>query len=130
MSQITLLPDIRSKWFSMTLGGQPGEVVQGEDDIAQCMAIILMTRPGEVPHEPEFGCGLWEYIDRPVTEVQGFMSGEAIRAVLRWEPRVERVTGVLFGHSADFSGLIVEFRYIIKELQSERVLQLPLTRAA
>jgi phage baseplate assembly protein W len=109
----------------MRLGGVPGEVVQGDDDINQCLAVILMTLPGSVPHEPEFGCGLWEYIDRPVTEVQALLSGAAVRAIRRWEPRVE-VMAVSFGYSGDFSGLRVEVRYRVIVSATERVLVLPL----
>ena len=122
---IMLLSEIRSSDFQMRLGGAPGEVVQGDGDIDQCLAVILMTLPGSVPHEPEFGCGLWEYIDRPVTEVQALLSGAAVRAIRRWEPRVE-VLAVVFGYSDDFSGLRVEVRYRVIVSATERVLVLPL----
>lgn len=124
-----LLTEIRSRDFQMRLGGMPGEVVEAADDISQCLAVIVTTMPGAVPHEPEFGCGLWEYIDRPVTEVQGYLSGAVVKAIRRWEPRVE-VSGVLFAYSDDFSGLSVEVRYREIDSNVERVLVLPLLKAA
>jgi len=124
MSEL-LLPEVRSKHFQMRLGAMPGEVVEGIADVSQCLAVILMTIPGSVPHEPEFGCGLWEYLDRPVQEVQGYLLSEVVKAIRRWEPRVA-VTGVLFEFSDEYSGLSVEVRYTLIETTEERVLVLPL----
>lgn len=121
---MNLLSEIISKDFQMRLYGKSGEVVVDDDDVSQCLAVIVMTRPGEVPHEPEFGCDLWEYVDRPVNEVQLFVSTAVINAVRRWEPRVE-VLGVAYEYSADFSGLAVEVKYRRLDNLTERVLVLP-----
>lgn len=118
------LPDILSADFQMRLYGVPGDVVVDDDDVSQCLAVIVMTRPGEVPHEPEFGCGLWDYIDHPVDEVQLFISKEVMSAVRRWEPRVE-VLSAVYGYNADFSGLAVEVKYRRLDNLTERVLALP-----
>lgn len=118
------LQDILSSDFQMRLYGAPGEVVMDDDDVAQCLAVIVMTRPGEVPHDPEFGCGLWDYIDRPVDEVQLFISKEVIRAVRRLEPRVEMLSAD-YGYNVDFSGLAVEVKYRRLDNLTERVLVLP-----
>ncbi|UZJ39149.1 GPW/gp25 family protein [Prosthecochloris sp. SCSIO W1102] len=121
---MNLLSEIISKDFQMRLYGKSGEVVVDDDDVSQCLAVIVMTRPGEVPHEPEFGCDLWEYVDSPVNEVQLFVSTAVINAVRRWEPRVE-VLGVAYEYSADFSGLAVEVKYRRLDNLTERVLVLP-----
>lgn len=116
--------ELLSSNFQMRLYGTSGEVVVDDDDVSQCLAVIVMTRPGEVPHEPEFGCDLWEYVDRPVNEVQLFVSTAVINAVRRWEPRVE-VLGVAYEYSADFSGLAVEVKFRRLDNLTERVLVLP-----
>lgn len=121
---MNLLSEIISKDFQMRLYGVSGDVVVDDDDVSQCLAVIVMTRPGEVPHEPEFGCDLWEYVDRPVNEVQLFVSTAVINAVRRWEPRVE-VFGVAYEYSAEFSGLAVEVKYRRLDNLTERVLVLP-----
>ena len=108
----------------MRLYGTSGDVVVDDDDVAQCLAVIVMTCPGEVPHEPEFGCDLWEYVDRPVNEVQLFVSTAVINAVRRWEPRVE-VLGIAYEYNAEFSGLAVEVKYRRLDNLTERVLVLP-----
>ena len=118
------LQNILSSDFQMRLYGASGDVVIDDDDVSQCLAVIVMTRPGEVPHEPEFGCDLWEYVDRPVNEVQLFVSTAVINAVRRWEPRVE-VLGVAYEYSAEFSGLAVEVKYRRLDNLTERVLVLP-----
>ncbi len=121
---MNLLSEIISKDFQMRLYGGSGEIVVDDDDVSQCLAVIVMTRPGEVPHEPEFGCDLWEYVDRPVNEVQLFVSTAVINAVRRWEPRVE-VLGVAYEYNAEFSGLAVEVKYRRLDNLTERVLVLP-----
>ena len=45
-----------------------GEVAQGVDDINQCIAIILLTKKGSVPHRPTFGSDIYKYIDYPINE--------------------------------------------------------------
>ena len=116
--------DILSSDFQMRLYGASGEVVLDDDDVAQCIALIVMTRPGEVPHDPEFGCGLWEYIDRPVTDVRLFIMHEVVAAVRRREPRVE-VVSVRYEYSEEFSGLAVAVRYRRLDTLTERTLVLP-----
>lgn len=116
--------ELLSSDFQMRLYGTSGEVVVDDDDVSQCLAVIVMTRPGEVPHEPEFGCDLWEYVDRPVNEVQLFVSTAVINAVRRWEPRVE-VLGVAYEYSAEFSGLALEVKFRRLDNLTERVLVLP-----
>lgn len=118
------LKDILSADFQMRLYGEPGEVVLDDDDVAQCIALLVMTRPGEVPHEPEFGCGLWEYIDRPVTEARLFITNEVVAAVRRWEPRVA-VVSVRYEYSEEFSGLAVMVTYRRLDTLTERTLALP-----
>jgi len=66
-----------------------GSVVEGTDDIDQCVRIILMTRKGSVPHRPEFGSDIWQYIDAPVNVAIPNIIREAMDAINLWETRVE-----------------------------------------
>lgn len=74
--------------------GSFGEIAEGLDDIRQCIAVILGTQKGSVPHRPEFGCDLWKYIDLPVTAAKPRIIVEAMQALSRWEHRavIESVT--------------------------------------
>ncbi|MDA8428201.1 MAG: GPW/gp25 family protein [Geobacteraceae bacterium] len=73
--------------------GSPGEVVTGLDDIDQCIAIIINTRKGSVPHNPLKGCDAWRWIDAPANIAVPNIIRESVDALELWEPRI-KVTGV------------------------------------
>jgi hypothetical protein len=68
---------------------QIGNVVEGIEDIDQCIKIILMTRKGTDPHRPEFGSDIWQYIDYPINEAIPNIIREAFDAIALWETRVQ-----------------------------------------
>lgn len=68
---------------------QIGDIVEGIDDIDQCIKIILMTKKGSDPHRPEFGSDIWQYIDCPVNEAVPNIIRESIDAISIWESRVQ-----------------------------------------
>jgi len=68
--------------------GDVGEIVTDTEDINQCIRIILTTRKGTVPHRPEFGSNLQDYIDWPQNRAKPFIIRESLEAIERWEPRV------------------------------------------
>lgn len=80
--------DIRATDWSPRLHAH-GEVVEGMDDIVQCIGIILTTPRGSDPHRPTFGCDLWRYIDHPIGEAIPGIVREATDALRQWEPRIE-----------------------------------------
>jgi uncharacterized protein len=82
------LQDIKSVDWQPKLN-EIGSVVEGTDDIDQCMKVILMTRKGSVPHRPEFGSDIWQYIDAPVNVAIPNIIREAMDAINLWETRVE-----------------------------------------
>jgi len=61
-------------------------------DIRQSLAVIVGTPPGAKIHDPEFGCSLWDAVDRPMGAVPAVVAA-VVHAVRRDEPRVsvERV---------------------------------------
>jgi len=65
-----------------------GEVAEGVEDINQCIAIILRTPKGSVPHRPTFGSDIYKYIDYPVTSAKANIVRETIDAINIWETRV------------------------------------------
>ncbi len=66
-----------------------GNIVEGIDDIDQCIKIILMTRKGTDPHRPEFGSDIWQYIDYPINEAVPNIIRETFDAIALWEIRVQ-----------------------------------------
>lgn len=67
-------------------------------DIAQSIAVIVGTPKGAKIHDPEFGCDLWDAIDRPLGQVPAAVAA-VVRAVRRDEPRVS-----IDQVATDFSG--------------------------
>ena len=81
------LADITSADWSLKLGAI-GDVVQGIDDIDQCIAIILTTPKGSDPLRPTFGADLWKYVDSPISVAIPSIVREVSAAIAMWEPRV------------------------------------------
>jgi len=68
-----------------------GESAEGIDDINQCIATILTTRKGSVPHRPTFGSDIYKYIDYPINEAIPHIVRETTDAITLWESRVKVV---------------------------------------
>ena len=65
-----------------------GSVAEGIGDINQCIAIILSTQKGSVPHRPTFGSDILKYVDTPVNVAKPNITREVIDAINIWETRV------------------------------------------
>ena len=89
----TTLTDITASDWSPKLG-EPGSVVENLDDINQCIKVILATPKGSRAHEPLFGCGVWQFLDQPLTEALPRIVNAVIEAVEEWEPRAKLVSVV------------------------------------
>lgn len=115
-SGVVTLADITSADWSLKLDipGHPGsglgKVVQGVDDVDQCIAIILTTPKGADALRPTFGTDIWRFIDAPISEAQPAIVGEVAASITHWEPRVKvlsvRSTPVM--RTADQPGAHVE----------------------
>src|SRR5579863_5870565 len=94
----TTFADIISADWSLELdtpdepGSGLGNVVQGLDDVNQCIQIILTTPRGSDPLRPTFGADVWRYIDAPINAAIPAVVREVTEAILRWEPRVTLVS--------------------------------------
>jgi phage baseplate assembly protein W len=61
----------------------------GEDNVRQCVRILLLTEPGERLMREEFGAGLRRFLFDPNTPtVRQQISERIAQAIARWEPRV------------------------------------------
>ena len=92
--------DIQAADWQLSTEGV-GIVVQGLDDIRQCVNIILLTRKGSDPLRPEFGCDMYLYIDKPIHTALPLMIKAMLEAIRQWEPRID-ITGIT--HDLDFGG--------------------------
>lgn len=90
-----------------------GEVVEGLDDIRQCINTILKTVKGSVPLRPDFGCDAYKYIDYPLSIAQMHITREVISALSRWETRIE-VTSVTCETTDQVGQLVVKILWKLK----------------
>lgn len=97
MSESVTLSQITSADWSLMLdssssstspGSGIGSVVQGLDDIDQCIRIICTTIPGEDPFRPTFGVDLLDLIDKPIPVAAPAIVGRLTAAIKKWETRV------------------------------------------
>ena len=82
-----------------------GEVVQGIDEISQCLILIVKTQKGTDPLRPDFGSDLFLYIDKPISESLPKVMKSIVDGINLWEPRVEvtKVSYSVNGGTTDFS---------------------------
>lgn len=81
------LADIQVADWQPALGNLGG-VVEGVDDIEQCIKIICTTPKGSDFLRPEFGLDFWSYLDFPLIRVTPSVIAAVIMGVTRWEPRI------------------------------------------
>ncbi len=65
-----------------------GAIVEDLDDIEQCIAIILATPKGSVPHRPDFGSDIWRHLDKPIPDATLKIRRATIDALRTNEPRI------------------------------------------
>lgn len=77
--------------FPIRINGRGGlSFVSGEESIAEAIWIILSTPPNSRIMEPEFGCGIHDYVFSTNTPNSRALIGQSVqRALLRWEPRID-----------------------------------------
>lgn len=110
----TQLYDITAADWQLRLG-QIGEVVEGLDDIEQCIQIVLRTPKGSVPHRPDFGSELFKYLDAPINLARPAIVGTTVEAIRQWEQRVT-VKRVLVDQDGEH--LTVQVQYAVNATSS------------
>jgi len=61
-----------------------------EENIRQCITVILGTKPGERQMLPNFGCRIHELMFAPNTRATSTLIAHYVEEALgRWEPRIE-----------------------------------------
>lgn len=86
-----------------------GSIAEGVEDINQCIAIILATPKGSVPHRPTFGSNLYKYTDYPVNKAKPNVIRETIDAISMWESRIE-INSVLIDIENEHIKIKVEWK--------------------
>jgi phage baseplate assembly protein W len=84
---VATLADILSPVWTLSIAGL-GAIVEGLDAIKQNLSLIIRTTPGTDPLRPEFGCGLYRYVDQPLNAAIPNMKKALLDGISRWETRV------------------------------------------
>jgi uncharacterized protein len=64
--------------------------VAAEEDIAESLRLLFLTRPGERLMHPHYGCALHDLVFEPMdAETEAAIEAAVARAVLFFEPRIE-----------------------------------------
>lgn len=73
-------------------GAGLGKIVQGIEDIHQCLKILFGTVPGEDPWRPTFGLNPALFIDMPLAAAVPVITSEIADGIATWEPRITLVS--------------------------------------
>jgi phage baseplate assembly protein W len=102
------------------------ELVSGEKDIEQSIAIILGTRCGERVMRPEFGCRAHDLLFEPRDAVMiGRLQDDVMEALTRWEPRIEVLSVDPELDEETDGAVLVSIEYLIKSSHDQRSIVYP-----
>lgn len=112
-----LVRDIHTVDWQLSISS-PNTLVEDEEDVRQCIEVILKTGKGEDPLRPHFGSGLIDWVDTPNVRSIANMKKEIIEAIARWEPRVilKKIT-----HKIDLGQVIFNLYFLTKENNKEHL---------
>lgn len=81
-----------------------GDVVEGIEDIRQCIQTILTTTRGSDPMRPLFGSDIYTHIDKSVNIAAALISAEIVKAITLWETRIvlKSITYTIDGSTINF----------------------------
>ncbi len=137
---IPIQPAPASADWSSAVGANPtdastlGKVVQGIDDVSQCLGIIIMTPRGSDILRPTFGCNLFSYIDKPINRALPHIVREITAQITLWEPRVTLISvtaaPVLDGSSQTGAKLLVTVTYQLQLTGATRTVTVPIGKLA
>lgn len=96
-----------------------GQVVEGINDIRQCMGIILTTTKGSDPMRPLFGSDIWRFIDSPINTAVANISAEIIDSIGKWEQRI-----IIKELIYNISGSRIDFELTGELLESGEITQI------
>ena len=99
---------------------------QLEENVRQSLFIIFGTAPGERINRPRFGCRIHDLMfapNNPVTAARAEVFCE--EAILKFEPRVERVVCLAQANADEPNRLDIRIEYVIAGKNDKRNLVFP-----
>jgi phage baseplate assembly protein W len=107
---------------------QSGSVAMADYDesIRQSVWIILGTARGERVMNPEFGCGIHDFVFRPWSAAtRGLIAYEVRHALAIWEPRIETVDVKIRNSGAAGEVVEIDIEYTVIPTNSRQNLVFP-----
>jgi len=102
------------------------ELVHEELDVEESIRLILMTRKGERPMRPEFGCEIHELAFAPNDPSTTGLARRYVQEALgMWEPRIDVLDVRTLPNTRDDASLMLDIRYQVIATNSERNLVFP-----
>lgn len=86
-----------------------------EEDIKEAIGIILRTKKGERVRNPEFGCGIYEYVFSAMDyTTQNLIRQEVISSLEMWEPRIRGIDVSIQTNAGQDGCMLITINYIIR----------------
>jgi uncharacterized protein len=106
-------------------------MVKEEEDIHQCLHILLSTSPGERLMHPDFGCNLRRLLFEQLSNsLVNIIEGNIQTAIMKFEPRISLEKVTIQDTSRDGTGIIfIKLEYIIRSTNSRSNLVFPFYKA-
>lgn len=102
------------------------ELVHEEQDVEEAVKLILMTRKGERPMRPEFGCEIHDLLfESNDPGASGLARRYVIEALQMWEPRIDVLEVTTISDPSRESAIRLDIRYNVIATNTERNLVFP-----
>lgn len=101
-------------------------MVSYEDDIKEAIWLIIMTRKGERLRNPEFGCGIHDYVFSTIDyTIINSMQREVEMALIMWEPRIDNIKVSIDTGKIDEGMIHIHISYNVRSTNSAYNLVFP-----
>lgn len=99
---------------------------RAEQDIEEAIWILLATSKGERVMEPEFGCGMHDYVFAPNDPAtRGAIAYEVQKALVEYEPRIEAGVPRVEASPEAANRLLIRIDYRVRANNEKRNLVYP-----
>jgi len=97
-----------------------------EENIRQCLFIILGTAPGERLYRPDFGCRIHDLMFAPNNPITASLAEVYCEdAIYKYEPRVEKVVCTAGPNPTEPNRMDVRIEYVVRGTNDKRNLVFP-----
>lgn len=100
---------------------------EADEDIREAIRVILFTAKGERVMQPEFGCGIHNYMYAPMNKGNlALIENSVLEALEIWEPRIEVLKVKADTSAASDGKLLISIEYEVRSTNTHFNLVFPL----